>query len=96
MLYDITKFFTILVINIIYKNSSIFNWYKIINFDKYDYHKEVTKMCSDTAVFAQTSNKCCVVLHIIEYSANNGSLEDAPGTTVSLVQEGDQMKLAQK
>ena len=53
-------------------------------------------MCSDTAACAQTTHVYCFVLHITEYSANNGSLEDATGTTVCLVQEGDHVKLAQK
>lgn len=53
-------------------------------------------MCSDTAACTQTSHGCRDVLHIREYSVTDGSLEELPGTTVHLLEEGDRIKLAQK
>jgi len=53
-------------------------------------------MCSDTAACMQTTHGCYDVLQITEYSGTNGSLEEAPGTTVHLVEEGDRKKLAKK
>ena len=53
-------------------------------------------MCSDTAVCMQTGLGCCDILHVREYSGTDSSLEEAPGTTVLLLEEGDRIKLAQK
>jgi hypothetical protein len=44
----------------------------------------------------QTIHGCYDVLQITEYSGTNGSLEQAPGTTVHLVEEEDRIKLAKK
>jgi len=53
-------------------------------------------MWSDTAAYTQTTCGYCDILHIAEYLGTNGSLEEVPGTTVCLVEEGDHKKLAQK
>jgi len=53
-------------------------------------------MCSDTAAYTRTTHGYCDVLYIAEYWGTNGSLEEVPGTTVCLVEEGDHIKLAQK
>ena len=79
-----------------HKNSLLFDWCKIINIDRSDHHKEATRMCSDTAVCMQTNHGCCDILHVREYSGTDSSLEEAPGTTVRLLQVGDRIKLAQK
>jgi hypothetical protein len=89
------KFCTILVINIINKISSVFDWCRTINPDKCDCHREFTRMCSDAAACMQTTQGCYDVLHITQYSGTNGSLKEAPGTTVHLVEEEEYIKLAQ-
>jgi hypothetical protein len=87
----------ILVINIIHKNSLLFDWCKLpINIYTYDHYKEVTTMCSDSAACTQTTHGCCDVLQIREYLGTNGSLEEVPGTTIHLLEEGDHIKLALK
>jgi hypothetical protein len=53
-------------------------------------------MCSDSAACTQNNHGYCDVLQIREYLETNGSLEEVPGTTVHLLDEGGHIKLALK